>query len=664
MSVLNEILTLRELLNKYNYEYYVLNQSTVTDAEYDQLMLKLMALEKEYPQYDDKNSPTRRVGGFVASEFNKIKHESSMLSLANAFSADDLRDFDRKVMAVSKSSKTEYVVELKIDGLAMTLKYNNGSLEYGATRGDGEVGEDVTSNIITIKSIPLSLKDKPSIEVRGEVFMPKISWQQLNEARDQNGEVLFANPRNAAAGSIRQLDSAVAASRKLDAFFYSLVNAEESNVVTHFESLQLLKSWGFKVNNESKLCHGIEEVIAFIEKISEKRHDFSYEIDGIVIKVNDFQLYRALGYTAKTPKWAIAYKFPPEEVETTLEDIYFTVGRTGKITPNALLSPVFVAGSTIKHATLHNATFVTEKDLKIGDKVLIRKAGDIIPEVVAALKQKRQGHEKTFVMIDNCPVCNTPLTYKDPLHFCLNPLCPARHEEALIHFSSRGAMDIEGLGERNVEIFFEKGLLKTIPDIYKLYTHREMLLTLDGFGEKSIDKLILAIEESKQKSLEKLIFGLGIKELGTKTSKLLAKRFESLDNLMKVSLDELLEIKDIGPVAAHSIIDYFAEPANKELISELISLGLNTNYLGAKTTQDSPFYGKTVVITGKFEKYSRDQLTMILEDKGAKVSGSVSAKTDYVIVGEDAGSKLAKAQILKINILNEEQLLTLLESGE
>ena len=663
MQVSDRIRELRTLLNKYNYEYYVLNNASVSDAIYDSLMQELIALEREYPEFADKSSPSVRVGGFVASEFKKIIHKRMMLSLANAFSDDDLRDFDRRVRQITNKDQIEYIVELKIDGLAMSVFYEDGLLNYAATRGDGEVGEDVTSNVITIKSVPLRIKERTNFEVRGEVFMPKASWEALNTDRETRGETLFANPRNAAAGSIRQLDSRVAASRKLDAFWYYLVDTETLGLTKHSDALAFLKAQGFKINPETKSCLGIEEVITHIANLVAKRHSFAYEIDGIVIKVNDILLYDELGYTAKTPRWAIAYKFPPEEVETELLDIFFTVGRTGKITPNALLKPVFVQGSKIQNATLHNADFINERELKIGDYVLIRKAGDIIPEVISAVKHKRSGKEVAFTMIENCPVCGEPLTYKDPLHFCLNEACPARNEEGLIHFASRGAMDIEGLGERVVEILFEKHFIATIADIYTLHTHKDELKELEGFGEKSVEKLLAAIETSKEKSLEKLLFGLGIKELGAKTSKILAEKFLTLDALSAATEAELLAIKDVGPVLVKALLTYFTNPKNIELISTLKSYGLNTNYLGKMAATDSFFSGKTVVITGRFNLYTRPELTKILEDLGASVAGSVSRKTDFVIAGEEAGSKRTKAEELNIKILNEEQLLKILSES-
>ncbi len=663
MDIKARIEYLRKELNKYNYEYYVLNNASVSDAVYDSLMQELIALEEAYPSYKDAHSPSQRVGGFVASEFKKIKHKANMLSLANAFNKDDLHDFDRKVRSSTNLAIVDYVVELKIDGLAMSLTYVDGSLSYGVTRGDGEVGEDVTSNIITIKSVPLHLVDKLSLEVRGEVFMPKASWAALNEEREKAGEPLFANPRNAAAGSMRQLNSKVAASRKLDAFWYYLVDATKLHVPTHSAALTFLKAQGFKINPETKLCYGIEEVINFIAQVSEKRNSFPYEIDGIVIKVNDLSLYDTLGYTAKTPRWAIAYKFPPLEVETILEDIFLTVGRTGKITPNARLTPVYVQGSKVQYATLHNIPFIRERDLKIGDHILIRKAGDIIPEVIRSLREKRSGNEKEFFMSEVCPVCGERLTYREPLHFCLNPACPARNEEGIIHFASRGAMDIEGLGEKVVEILFSEKHLLTIDDIYTLHLKKDALEDLEGFGAKSVENLMDAIEKSKEQSLEKLIFGLGIKELGAKTSKILAQKYLTLEALSHASEEELQSIKDIGPVAALSVVQYFRDFAHQELIAKLKELGLNFEYKGEKVALDTFFSNKTVVITGRFNDYSRDELTTLLENMGAKVAGSVSKKTDFVIAGVDAGSKLDKAGELNIKILNEEEVINILRNS-
>lgn len=651
---------LRELLERYNYEYYHLNASSVSDAEFDRLMNELIMLENEHPELKSPLSPTQRVGGTVAEEFKKITHKRLMLSLANAFSESDLRDFDKKVCETLGVKKVTYMAEMKIDGLAMSLDYVDGELNYAATRGDGNVGEDVTQNVITIKSIPTHIKvDKP-FEVRGEVYMPKASLNSLNEERQKQNQPLFANARNAAAGSIRQLDSRVAASRKLNAFWYYFVNANEFGFTRHSEALNYIETLGFRTNKERRLCDGIEEVLAYVEEYTLKRPTLDYDIDGIVIKVDDITKYDILGYTAKTPKWAIAYKFPPEEVQTTLEDIIFTVGRTGKITPNAKLSPVRVAGSMVQRATLHNEDFVVSKGMMIGDTVVIRKAGDVIPEVVKSLKEKRTGNEKPFVMIDKCPVCGEPLTKVDAMHFCLNPHCDAKHIEGLIHYSSRDAMDIEGLGEKIVELLFNEKFINDIPSIYNLYNFRQDIIFMDGFKDKSVDNLIDAIEKSKQNSLEKLIFGLGIKEVGAKTAKILAKKYLTMDELMKASYEDLLAIPDIGPISATSISEYFKNENNIKLIEELKKLGLNMKYLGVVSSDvTSPFYGKTVVLTGTLASMGRKEATELLENLGAKVAGSVSKNTDYVIFGEEAGSKLDKARALGVKTLDEESFLAI-----
>lgn len=662
-DIIAKIEALRTKIEKHNYAYYVLDNPAVSDAEYDRLMKELIALEKANPEYYSPLSPSQRVGGQVLDAFNKIVHQRSMLSLANAFDEKDLRDFDRRVREITKEKKITYMAEMKIDGLAMSLEYVNGRLHYGATRGDGVTGEDVTNNIITIKSIPTSIPFKETIEVRGEVFMAKKVLEDLNKARTQNGEPLLANARNAAAGSIRQLDSAIAASRKLDAYWYYWVNANEFDVDTHHEALEKLTSFGFKTNPERRLCNGIDAVLAYIDEYTVKRPTLPYDIDGIVIKVDDIHLYDVLGYTAKTPRWAIAYKFPPEEVVTQLEDIIYTVGRTGKITPNAVLTPVRVAGSLIQRATLHNEDFITSKTLMIGDHVVIRKAGDVIPEVVRVVHEKRQSNQVPFKMIDHCPVCGEPLKRIDAMHFCLNPHCEAKHIEGLIHFASRDAMDIEGLGEKIVEFLFNEDLIRSIPDIYHLMDKRGILMQLEGFSDKSVDNLLNAIEQSKKQSLEKVLFGLGIKEVGEKTAKILAKRFGTIDDLIEADVDTLLSISDIGPISANSIVEYFADLSHKAMIEELKSLGVNFNYLGVKSgSQDSIFFGKIVVLTGTLTRYGRKEATDLLESLGAKVTGSVSKATNYVIYGAEAGTKLDKAQALNIPTLDEEAFLDAIES--
>ncbi len=658
MNDRERIMTLRKRLEAYNHEYYVLDQPSVSDAEYDQLMAELVLLEQQHPELDDPFSPSKRVGGEVLDSFLQVEHKRQMLSLGNAFNREDIEDFDRKIRDVLKVDKVTYVAELKIDGLAMSLDYINGRLNYAATRGDGVVGEDVTHNVITIKSIPTQVKQLDSFEVRGEVYMPKKSLIALNKAKEEKGEALFANARNAAAGSIRNLDSKVAAMRKLDAFWYYFVNASDYGLTSHYQALMRLQEEGFRINPHIRLCQGIEEVLQYIDEYHQLRAQLDYDIDGIVIKVDDMSSYDKIGQTAKTPKWAIAYKFPPELAITRLEDIIFTVGRTGKITPNAVLSPVRVAGSLVQRATLHNQDFIHERDLMIGDYVTLRKAGDVIPEVVNALKERREGTETPFTMIQACPVCQTPLTFKDPLHYCLNPHCPARNIENLIHFSSRDAMDIEGLGDKIVELLFNEKMISTIPDLYKLSRFSQDLMEVEGFSHKSVDNLLTAIENSKTKSLEKVLFGLGIKEVGAKTAKLLAKQYQNIDRLMQASADELVTLRDIGPVASQSIVDYFSDVHNRQMIEEMQKLGVNFDYLGPKeVNHDHVFKGKTVVLTGSLVHYTREQASDILENLGARVSGSVSKKTDFVIYGSEAGSKLSKAQALGVKTLNEDEFI-------
>lgn len=660
MNVKARIDELRVLLEKYNYEYYVLDNPSVDDAEYDRLMQELIMLEKQNPEYFSTLSPSQRVGGLVQDKFKEIKHKRTMLSLANAFNEDDLRDFDKKIREITNLNEVTYMAEMKIDGLGMSLVYR-GHLLYAATRGDGVVGEDVTANVITIKSVPSHLRINEDLEVRGEVFMPKKSLARLNAIKEKAGEPLFANARNAAAGSIRQLDSAIAATRGLDAYWYYFVNCSDFGIRYHSEALKMLDELGFKTNPERRLCKGIEAVLEYIKEYSDKRHTLPYDIDGIVIKIDDMTLYDKLGYTAKTPRWAIAYKFPPEEVITKLEDIIFTVGRTGKITPNAVLEPVRVAGSVVQRATLHNEDFIAEKGLMIGDYVSIRKAGDVIPEVVKPIIEKRTGLEKPFLMINNCPVCNAPLVKKDAMHFCNNPFCEARQIESIIHFASRDAMDIEGLGERVAEQFFNQGFFKNIVEIYDLKDHRQDIIALDGWQQKSIDNLINAIEKSKGNSLERVLFGLGIKEVGEKMAKTLARKFLTIDNLMVLTHEQLMEIPDVGPVVASSIVNFFADTRNCQIVEGLKARGVNFTYLGSTVSAaNSYFSGKTIVLTGTLSKYGRKEATEILENLGAKVTGSVSKATDVVVAGLEAGSKLDKARELGITILDEEQFLDLL----
>lgn len=665
MNLSERVEEIRKILEQYNYEYYVLDNPSVPDSEYDKLMNELIAIEKEHPELISPLSPTQRVGGKVLSSFEKIKHKRMMLSLANAFDEKDIRDFDQKIRDVLGVEKVEYMCEMKIDGLAMSIDYVNGELNYAATRGDGNEGEIVTNNVITIKSIPTLVKEKRDFEVRGEVYMSKHTLTSLNKIREENNEPLLANARNAAAGSIRQLDSSIAASRKLEAFWYYLVNASELGFTRHSDALDYIEKIDFRTNKERRLCNGVEEVLAYIAEYTEKRPNLAYDIDGIVIKVNDITKYDVLGYTAKTPKWAIAYKFPPEEVVTKLEDIIFTVGRTGKITPNAVIKPTKVAGSTVQRATLHNEDFIKDKDLKIGDYIILRKAGDVIPEVVRSLPERRVGNEHDFKMIENCPVCGSPLVKKDAMHFCVSSSCPARQIEGMIHFASRNAMDIDGMGEKVVEQFFNEQFISNIPSIYELSKFRQDIINIDGWKDKSVDNLLNAIEESKKNSLERLLFGLGIKEVGEKMAKILAKRYQNLDKFKEINEDEYLSIPDVGPVSAASLYNYFHDEEKLSLIEKLRLAGLNFAYLGTNIVdENSPFYNKTVVLTGTLSSYGRKEATELLENLGAKVAGSVSKKTDYVIYGVEAGSKLDKARELNVRCLSEEEFLSLLNKND
>lgn len=659
------IYELRKLLNKYNYEYYVLENPSVSDYEYDARLRELIELEEKYPECYDSNSPTQRVGGEVVEIFNKIKHKRMMLSLGNAFNSDELEEFDDRIREILGTDKDiEYICELKIDGLAMSIEYVNGKMNYAATRGNGVEGEEVTHNIKTVKSVPLNVEDNRTFEVRGEVYMPKKSFEKLNEKRKEKGESLFANPRNAASGSVRQMDSKVAASRGLDMFVYTYVDCEQFGYYKQSEALDKLDEMGFKTNPERRVCNGIKEVIEYIASYTEKRSNLPYEIDGVVIKVNDIKLHDFIGYTMKTPKWAIAYKFPALEVKTKLKDIVFTVGRTGKITPNAVLEPVFVAGSTVSRATLHNEDFVLSKDIRIGDNVMLRKAGDVIPEVVKSVKEDRDGKEKIFFMTKTCPICGGAVERKgdEAAHYCLNEECPARKIEGIIHFASKGAMDIEGLGEKVVEDLYNLGFVKNIKEIYELGKYYGELVNVDGYGKKSVENMLAAIEKSKENSLERLLFALGIDEVGAKTSKILAKRYLNIDGLIATTKDELVAIKDIGEVMANSIYNFFNNEENLKLINELKSIGLNTKYLNnGNNYKETTFKNKNVLVTGTLSSYKRNEVKDLLDDLGANVVSSVSKNLDYLIVGSEPGSKLEKAQKLGITILDEEQFLDLLK---
>ena len=645
-----------ELLNEANYNYHVLDNPTITDQEFDKLLRELFILEEKYPELIRDDSPTHRVGGIVLDEFQKVTHKIPMMSLGNVFNEDEIRTFDSRIR--KEGINPSYVCELKIDGLSVSLHYEKGKLITAATRGDGTVGEDITNNVKTIKTIPLTLKKPIDIEVRGEIYMSKATLKKINEEREKNGQPLLQNCRNAAAGSIRQLDSKVAASRKLDCWIYHLPNPEDYGIKTHWESLEFMKELGFKTNPNNLLVTDINGILDFISYKGKERPDFPYDIDGVVIKVNSLAEQKKLGFTAHHPKWATAYKFPAEEVLTKLKDIIFTVGRTGQITPNAVLEPVIVAGSTISRATLHNEDYVISKDLKIGDIVSIHKAGDVIPEVGEVKLDRRTGDERDFEMIKRCPMCNEPIYKKEGQvdYFCINNNCPARSIEELCHFVSRKAMNIDGLGDRIIEDFYNLKYIKTIPDIYKLNRYRDELTELEGYGNKSIDNLINAIENSKNNSLERLVFGLGIPNVGEKTSKVLAMKYETLDKLMNATFEELNSIPDIGEIIAKSITDYFENEKNKQIINELKELNLNMNYTGPKIEINENFYQKTFVITGTLTKDTRDEIEEKIELLGGKTSSSVSSKTTAVIVGENAGSKYDKALKLNIPIWSEEDL--------
>lgn len=658
-SALKQVQELHELLNTYNYEYHVLDKPSVPDSEYDRLMQELIKLEEQFPELKTPDSPTQRVGGVTLEAFQKVEHRTPMLSLSNAFNETDLRDFDRRVRQ-AVGDDVQYVVELKIDGLAVSLRYENGLFVQGATRGDGTTGEDITENLKTIRSIPLRLKRELSFEVRGEAFMPRKSFERLNELRLEQEEEPFANPRNAAAGSIRQLDPKIAAKRNLDIFVYSIADLGGIGVQRHSEALDLLEELGFKTNKERRKCDSIEEVLTAINEIQEKRLTLTYDIDGIVIKVDSLSQQEELGFTAKSPRWAIAYKFPAEEVMTKLLDIELSVGRTGVITPTAILEPVRVAGTTVQRASLHNEDLIREKDIKIGDTVVVKKAGDIIPEVVNVLVDLRTGEEKEFSMPTHCPACESELVRieGEVALRCINPQCPAQIKEGLIHFVSRNAMNIDGLGERVVEQLFVEGLIKDVADLYRLT--RDELIKLERMGEKSTDNLLQAIEQSKGNSLERLLFGLGIRHVGAKAAKTLAQQFETIENLQKASKEELIAINEIGDKMADAVVTYFDNPDVQHLIEELKSLGVNTEYKGPKLikAEDSDSYlaGKTVVLTGKLEQLTRNEAKEGIEALGGKVTGSVSKSTDLVVAGEAAGSKLKKAQELSIEVWDEARL--------
>ncbi|MBO2536557.1 NAD-dependent DNA ligase LigA [Rummeliibacillus suwonensis] len=651
---------LNKLLHEYGHAYYVLDNPIVSDAVYDQLLHELIAIEKENPDLIYPDSPTQRVGGEILSGFTKVTHQYPMLSLGNTFNEGDLNDFDRRVRSVI-GDDFSYVCELKIDGLAISLRYENGLFVQGSTRGNGEIGEDITENLKTVHTVPLRLKEPVTIEARGECYMPKRSFTNLNKARAENGEELFANPRNAAAGSLRQLDPKIAASRNLATFIYGIGGSGQAYGLTcHSEALDYMDHLGFQTNHERRNCADIKEVMSYIDEWTEKRPTLPYEIDGIVIKVDNYVQQAELGNTVKVPRWSIAYKFPAEEVVTKVLDIRLTVGRTGVVTPTAILEPVQIAGTTVQRATLHNEDIIIEKDIRIGDKVIIRKAGDIIPEVVSVLFDQRSEDSQPFMMPTHCPVCDSELVHieGEVALRCVNPQCFAQISEGMAHFVSRNAMNIDGCGEKVVEQLLKSHLVKDVSDLYHLKV--EDLISLDRMGEKSAINLVNAVEESKKNSLERLLFGLGIRHIGAKTAKLVAEEFETMDRLMTVTEEELIDVFDIGEKMADSIVSYFDSEDVKALIARLRESGVNMKYLGKKVNAEeiaSAFSGKTIVLTGKLEQLTRQDAKEKIEELGGKVTGSVSKKTDLVIAGAEAGSKLTKAEQLGIEVWNEDRLM-------
>ncbi len=657
---------LRREIRHNEYLYYVLDAPEITDAEYDRMMVRLRELEARYPDSIPADSPTQRVGGRASSQFTEVRHLEPLLSLGNVFSAEELRAFDERVRSgLPADSKVEYVMEPKIDGLACSLIYENGKLVRAATRGDGVVGENVTANVRTIRSIPLTLKVPEGeavpelLDVRGEVYMPRQAFMRLNEQRAERGESEFANPRNAAAGSLRQLDPQVTASRSLSFFAYYLVG--EGAQPKHSESLALLAHYGFKVSENYKVVENIDEAIKYIGDFNELRQGLSYDTDGAVIKVNDVYQQRILGATGKDPRWATAYKYPPEQAETTLEDIDWRVGRTGVLTPTAVLTPVKLSGSVISRATLHNEDFIRAKDIRIGDRVIINKAGEIIPEVLRVVVEKRTGDEKEVEIPSVCPECGWRVERQgeEAAIRCTNPHCPALGREGLIHFVSRDAMNIDGCGPSVINALLDAGLVRDAADLYSL--RKEDLLKLERMGEKSADNLLAALDESKKNELDKLLFALGIRHVGAKVARILATEFGSMEKLQQAQPEELAQIRDIGDKIAESAVTWLNVPANIDLVERLAAAGLTMTFTPPASQEDNPFFGKTLVFTGTMPTLGRAEAKTMAQDVGAKVSGSVSKKTDYVIAGAEAGSKLEKAQQLGVTVIDEAEFLRMLK---
>ena len=654
---------LRKQVEYHAKKYYDEDKPEISDFEYDMLMVELRNLENQYPELKSKDSLTQKVGGHVKEGFQKVTHEVPLQSLQDVFSIEEVEDFDKRMQEKAKENNIEevkYVVETKIDGLSAALEYKQGKFVRGATRGNGLVGEDVTNNLKTIKTIPKEIKDKIDITVRGEVFISKSDFEKMNQEREENEEELFANARNAAAGSLRQLDSKITSKRPLDIYIFNVQKIEGKEFNSHYEELEYLKDLGFNVNPVRIYCKNIEEVKKAIEKIGEMRENLTFGIDGAVVKIDNLKFREILGTTAKTPRWAVAYKYPPEKKETILKDIVCQVGRTGVITPMAILEPVKVAGSTVSKTTLHNEDFIKQKELKIGDTVVIQKAGDVIPEIVEVKKEKRTGEEKDFEMPNVCPVCGAPAVREEgeAAIRCTGIECPAKLFRNLVHFVSREAMNIDGLGENIISQFLDKGLIKDISDIYKLTF--EDIASLKKNGQKFAQNLIDSINKSKENDLYRLITALGIRHVGAKASKLLARKYKTIDNLMKASFEDLSMINDIGPIVANSIREFFVQEQTIDLINKLKELGVNTKSL-EEDIDDNRFEGKTFVLTGSLEDFTRGEASNIIEKYGGKTSGTVSKKTDYVLAGEEAGSKLTKAQSLGVTIISEEEFKNMIK---
>lgn len=649
MDIKSKIEHLRLQINQANTAYHTLDQPMISDLAYDNLLQELIQLEKDFPEFDDESSPTKKIGGLILNKFKKVTHIVPMMSLSNVFNQDELYKFIDRVEEVQTC---QFLVELKIDGLAVSIQYEKGIFTKAATRGNGLIGEDITHNVRTIKSLPLKLNEPLTIEVRGEIFMPHKSFLKLNEQRRHQNEALFANPRNAASGTIRQLDSQIVSDRELDLFVYSIVDPYQY-VDKHSDALKKLKRLGFKVNDHTEMTSNKEETWQAIQRFDQLRRTLSYDTDGAVIKVNDYKLYDTLGYTAKSPKWATAYKFQAEIAETTIHNISFQVGRTGVITPVAELEPVTVSGTTVSRATLHNEDYIQIKDIRIGDTVRVHKAGEIIPEVIDVVLRDRL-QQTPFKMILECPVCQSPLVriVGEADHYCTNDTCEAKHIGQLIHFSSRVAMDIETLGEKVVEVLYEKGYLKAISDIYKLDRFKDDLKKLPGFGDKKVEKLLEAIQESKKQPFHKVLFGLGIKHIGAKVAKTLIQYYKNIDTMRNADLEDIQNIHEIGPEIANSIFTYLRNEEHLYHIQLLKDAGLSFQ-VETQTIKEHQFNGKTFVLTGKLESFSRDQASEIIESLGGKVTSSVSKLTDYLLAGSDAGSKLKKAETLGVTILNE-----------